>query len=153
MPLPPLYCWALLLTVHACHAGAYLLGVMPPELIKLLGLNIPLVRRDPHYFLPTTGECDRADLPISCRKHVLEQLFSQWPSSAVLSRVLFAAAGDKYLLFGSDEAAMKQQFLKFFSQADWEANQRLQVRGSCCCCCCCFLLQSQKSTQVLTQEL
>lgn len=36
-------------------AGAYLLGVMPPELIKLLGLRIPLRRRDPHYFLPTTG--------------------------------------------------------------------------------------------------
>ena len=40
----------------ACRAGAYLLGVMPPELIQLLGLNIPLLRRDPHYFLPTTGE-------------------------------------------------------------------------------------------------
>ncbi|KAK9820319.1 hypothetical protein WJX72_008932 [[Myrmecia] bisecta] len=35
--------------------GAYLLGVMPPELISVLGLNIPLRRRDPHYFLPTTG--------------------------------------------------------------------------------------------------
>lgn len=36
--------------------GAYLLGVMPPELISLLNLNIPTLRRDPHYFLPTTGE-------------------------------------------------------------------------------------------------
>jgi phytoene dehydrogenase-like protein len=33
--------------------GAYLLGVMPPELLTKLGLNLPLVRRDPHYFLPT----------------------------------------------------------------------------------------------------
>lgn len=36
--------------------GAYLLGVMPPELIKTLGVELPLMRRDPHYFLPTTGK-------------------------------------------------------------------------------------------------
>ena len=65
-------------------AGAYLLGVMPPELLKvtivgcfpccnfelqtdlavehnckaalqILNVNMPLKRRDPHYFLPTTG--------------------------------------------------------------------------------------------------
>lgn len=68
--------------------GAYLLGVMPPELIDLLGLKIPYKRRDPHYFLPTTGK--------------------------------------RYLLFGSDEAGMREQFLSFFSEQDWGANQRLQ---------------------------
>lgn len=36
--------------------GSYLLGLMPPELEQLLDLRLPLVRRDPHYFLPTTGE-------------------------------------------------------------------------------------------------
>jgi len=36
--------------------GAYLLGLMPPELVAELGLSIPLLRRDPHYFLPTTGK-------------------------------------------------------------------------------------------------
>ena len=35
--------------------GAYLLGLMPPELMRELGVSIPLLRRDPHYFLPTTG--------------------------------------------------------------------------------------------------
>jgi phytoene dehydrogenase-like protein len=35
--------------------GAYLLGVMPPELMAKLGLKLTLLRRDPHYFLPTTG--------------------------------------------------------------------------------------------------
>jgi phytoene dehydrogenase-like protein len=35
--------------------GAYLLGLMPPELIRVLGLDLPLLRRDPHYFLPTAG--------------------------------------------------------------------------------------------------
>ena len=68
--------------------GAYLLGLMPPELMRTLGLELPLLRRDPHYFLPTTGE--------------------------------------RYLLFGSDQAAMKAQFTSFFSEADWRANNRLQ---------------------------
>jgi phytoene dehydrogenase-like protein len=68
--------------------GAYLLGVMPPELIQKLGLKLTLFRRDPHYFLPTTGE--------------------------------------RYLLFGSDQAATRRQFESFFSQADWRAHQALQ---------------------------
>src|SRR5438270_10582874 len=34
--------------------GAYLLGVMQPELITKLGARFTLIRRDPHYFLPTT---------------------------------------------------------------------------------------------------
>ncbi len=38
----------------AASTGAYLLGLMPPELIAKLGIEIPTVRRDPHYFLPTT---------------------------------------------------------------------------------------------------
>src|SRR6476659_11511374 len=33
--------------------GAYLLGVMQPELISKLGAKFKLIRRDPHYFLPT----------------------------------------------------------------------------------------------------
>ncbi len=67
--------------------GAYLLGLMPPELLAALQVDLPLKRRDPHYFLPTTD--------------------------------------DRYLLFGSDQAAMEQQFLSFFSAADWRANQAL----------------------------
>lgn len=35
--------------------GSYLLGLMPPELIKTLEVEIPVLRRDPHYFLPTPG--------------------------------------------------------------------------------------------------
>jgi phytoene dehydrogenase-like protein len=67
--------------------GAYLLGVMPPELIKTLGIEFPLLRRDPHYFLPTTGK--------------------------------------RYLLFGSDRDAMRNQFISFFSEEDWLANKML----------------------------
>jgi phytoene dehydrogenase-like protein len=64
--------------------GAYLLGLMPPELLQKLGVEIPMRRRDPHYFLPTTG--------------------------------------DKYALFGSNDAAYKEQFISFFSEADWNAH-------------------------------
>jgi phytoene dehydrogenase-like protein len=60
---------------------------MPPELVRKLGLDLPLLRRDPHYFLPTMGK--------------------------------------RYLLFGSDQESMKRQFLDFFSEADWKANQAL----------------------------
>lgn len=67
--------------------GAYLLGVMQPELIAKLGAKFELIRRDPHYFLPTT---DR-----------------------------------RYLLFGSDADAMRRQFVKFFSEADWRANEAM----------------------------
>src|SRR5690349_13841710 len=68
--------------------ASYLLGLMPPELIQKLGVKIPTVRRDPHYFLPTLD--------------------------------------GRYLLFGSDQAAMKEQFLRFFSEQDWKANAALQ---------------------------
>ena len=68
--------------------ASYLLGVMPPEILEELGANVKLIRRDPHYFLPTED--------------------------------------GRYLLFGSDKAAMKEQFIKFFSEEDWEANEALQ---------------------------
>ena len=67
--------------------ASYLLGVMPPELLAKLGANVEVIRRDPHYFLPTLDK--------------------------------------RYLLFGSNKNEMKEQFIKFFSQADWEANEAL----------------------------
>jgi len=36
--------------------GAYLLGLMPPELMQKLDIDLPLIRRDPHYFLPMRSE-------------------------------------------------------------------------------------------------
>src|SRR5580765_1019215 len=68
--------------------GSYLLGLMPPELLKTLGANIQLIKRDPHYFLPTLD--------------------------------------NRYLLFGADHNAMQEQFLRFFSAKDWQANSALQ---------------------------
>jgi len=69
--------------------GAYLLGLMPPELMQELGLELRIHRRDPHYFLPTTD--------------------------------------NRYLLFGSDEVALRRQFIEFFSEADWNANQAMNA--------------------------
>jgi phytoene dehydrogenase-like protein len=69
--------------------GASLLGLMPPELLQVTGVELPLKRRDPYYFLPRR---DRG-----------------------------------YLLFGSDTASMKSQFLQFFSERDWIANEAMQA--------------------------
>jgi phytoene dehydrogenase-like protein len=69
--------------------GAYLLGLVPPELLQITGVDLPLKRRDPYYFLP------RRD--------------------------------GGYLLFGSDTAATRDQFLKFFSARDWNANEAMQA--------------------------
>jgi phytoene dehydrogenase-like protein len=68
-------------------SGAYLLGLMPPELITKLQAKFTLIRRDPHYFLPTLDE--------------------------------------RYLLFGSNVEALRQQFLSFFSARDWHAHLAL----------------------------
>lgn len=35
--------------------GSYLLGLAPPELLRTLDVDLPVLRRDPHYFLPTPG--------------------------------------------------------------------------------------------------
>jgi len=72
--------------------GSYLLGLMPPELINLLGAKLELIKRDPHYFLPTVD--------------------------------------GKYLMFGSNKEALKAQFIRFFSENDWKANEALGLEIS-----------------------
>jgi phytoene dehydrogenase-like protein len=69
--------------------GAYLLGLMPPELLQITGVELPLRRRDPYYFLPRRER--------------------------------------GYLLFGSDRDATRHQFLSFFSERDWRANQAMEI--------------------------
>lgn len=73
----------------AQSTGSYLLGLMPPEIIRLMGVRIPVLRRDPHYFLPTA---DRA-----------------------------------YLLLGSDRRSVRAQTQRFFSPADWTADEAMQA--------------------------
>ncbi|WP_044251111.1 phytoene desaturase family protein [Chondromyces apiculatus] len=73
----------------AISSASYLVGLVPPELLQITGVELPLKRRDPHYFLPTTD--------------------------------------GRYLLFGSDQEAMQHQFISFFSEADWRANQAMQA--------------------------
>ena len=37
---------------------------MPPELMRELGISLPLLRRDPHYFLPTTYGLEKTDMTV-----------------------------------------------------------------------------------------
>ena len=71
--------------------GAYLLGLMPPEVLAAVGVDLPLRRRDPHYFLPTT---DRRYLLIgsdqaSTKRQFLE-FFSQedWDAHVAMNEEL-----------------------------------------------------------------
>jgi phytoene dehydrogenase-like protein len=59
--------------------GAYLLGLMPPELEQLLDLRLPLVRRDPHYFLPTL---DDRHLLMGSDREATRRQFEQFFSAA-----------------------------------------------------------------------
>jgi phytoene dehydrogenase-like protein len=58
--------------------GAYLLGLMPPELMQGLGLSVPLIRRDPHYFLPTT---DRRFLLFGSDRESTRRACTEWFST------------------------------------------------------------------------
>src|ERR1700753_556446 len=66
--------------------GSYLLGLMPPELLRTLDIDIPVLRRDPHYFLPTPGPAGSPYLLFG-RDHAstraqLEQFFSPRDAAA-----------------------------------------------------------------------
>ena len=95
--------------------GAYLLGLMPPELIGKLGITIPTIRRDPHYFLPTTQSryllfgSDQVEL----RKQ-FQTFFSErdWQANTALQEELAALREDiapSYLLapMSVDETALQ----------------------------------------------
>jgi phytoene dehydrogenase-like protein len=55
--------------------GAYLLGLMPPEILKRLEITLPVLRRDPHYFLPTT---DKGFLLFGSDSEATKQQFIQF---------------------------------------------------------------------------
>src|SRR5687767_15682957 len=59
--------------------GAYLLGVMQPELIAKLGAKFTLIRRDPHYFLPTL---DRRYLLFGSDRESMRRQFTEFFSEA-----------------------------------------------------------------------
>lgn len=77
--------------------GAYLLGVMPPELVSKLGLQVKTLRRDPHYFLPTLDSTylllgsDKA-----AEKKQFESFFSEadWEAHCALGAELAAFRED-----------------------------------------------------------
>lgn len=65
--------------------GAYLLGLMPPELMATLDLTIPVRRRDPHYFLPTPGPVGAPYLWYGTDRATTDRLLSQLFSEADLA--------------------------------------------------------------------
>src|SRR5262249_38957792 len=77
--------------------GAYLLGIMPPELLDLLHATIPLVRRDPHYFLPTF---DHRYLLLGSDAGAMRQQFLEffsagdWKANEALTREIAAIRDD-----------------------------------------------------------
>ena len=52
---------------------------MPPELLQILEIDIPTIRRDPHYFLPTT---DKRYLLFGSDKQQMQQQFTTFFSQA-----------------------------------------------------------------------
>jgi len=70
-------------------SGAYLLGVMQPELVAKLGARFKLIRRDPHYFLPTT---DRRYLLLGSDQDAMRRQFAaffserDWEANRALVR-------------------------------------------------------------------
>ena len=63
----------------AASTGAYLLGLMPPELLRLLDVELPLIRRDPHYYLPTL---DGRHLLLGGDRAEARRLFAEFFSAA-----------------------------------------------------------------------
>ena len=90
--------------------GSYLLGLMPPELLKTLDVEIPVLRRDPHYFLPT-------------RDHS----FGPGSSGRGSATGRPGPENSAYLLFGSDREATRAQMARFFSPEDVAADDAMQA--------------------------
>ncbi len=81
----------------ATSTGAYLLGVMPPELITKLGIDLPLRRRDPHYFLPTTGSRHLllgSDAEANHRQFLAHFSEADWRAHTALQTEIAAIAED-----------------------------------------------------------
>jgi phytoene dehydrogenase-like protein len=77
--------------------GAYLLGLVPPELLALLELDLPLVRRDPHYFLPALdGRYLLLGADAAASRDQLVELFTErdWRANEALGAELAALRDD-----------------------------------------------------------
>jgi phytoene dehydrogenase-like protein len=77
--------------------GAYLLGPMPPELLRILDIELPLVRRDPHYFLPTMdGRYLLLGADQAANRKQFEEFFTarDWRAQEALSAELTALTSD-----------------------------------------------------------
>ncbi|MGD8823553.1 MAG: NAD(P)/FAD-dependent oxidoreductase [Myxococcales bacterium] len=100
--------------------GAYLLGLMPPELMGELGVSLPLLRRDPHYFLPTTG-----------RRHLLVGANRQ-KTDAQLARFFTARDVDADHALQRELDMLRSDVAPSWLQAPWSIEETAEryVRAS-----------------------
>lgn len=66
----------------AQSTGSYLLGLMPPEVLQVMDVDLPLLRRDPHYFLPTGGGAGSPYFLFGSDQRAARQQITQFLSSA-----------------------------------------------------------------------
>ena len=112
--------------------GAYLLGLMPPELLAALDLDLPLVRRDPHYFLPTLDGRHLllgAD-PATARDRITERFSEQdWRANEALNVELAALRHDLAPSWLAEPGTVEETAERYIRPALRQTFVRL-VRGS-----------------------
>jgi phytoene dehydrogenase-like protein len=112
----------------AASTGAYLLGLMPPELLAALDLDLPLVRRDPHYFLPSLDGSFLllgAD-PESARAQLSDR---DWRANEALGAELAALRDDLAGAWLAEPGSVRETAERFVRPALRDAFVRL-VEGS-----------------------
>jgi phytoene dehydrogenase-like protein len=96
--------------------GAYLLGVMPPEIMKATGVAIPVRRRDPHYFLPTR---DRGYVLFGSDREAMRrqfrELFSEadWTASQAMEKEIGQLRDDIAMTWLQEPLSVEETAEKF----------------------------------------
>lgn len=99
--------------------GAYLLGLMPPELMALLGIDIPIIKRQPHYFLPTR---DSGYLLLGAGNDTKEQFHrffceQDWQADQALQQELAEIRADLHSCFMAEPLSLEETAEKYIRPA------------------------------------
>lgn len=115
--------------------GSYLLGLMPPELLRTLDVDIPVRRRHPHYFLPAPGPAGSPYLLCGAdREMTRRQLTAQFsPADAAaddaMSAELAALREDLAPAWLAEPLPLEETAERYLRPALWQTFIDL-VRGS-----------------------
>jgi phytoene dehydrogenase-like protein len=116
----------------AASTGAYLLGLMPPELLSALDLDLPLVRRDPHYFLPALdGRWLLLGADPAAAREQFARMFSErdWRANEALGAELGALRDDLAPAWLAEPCSVEETAERYVRPALRETFVRL-VTGS-----------------------